>query len=156
MKKSGSKKNPGKCWAIVPAIFFPVFLCAAVLFAETVQTPKQTWRAFEVSYNRVWNAMVRVVVKDSKYAVRAADPEEGFLSTWPKSTNKNGKTKVRTTVNANVKKAPEGTLVTVSCVMEEFVAVQGAKKGRWVVIPSDGACEASLIDAISNKIRGKK
>ncbi len=136
---------------------FIAFVLPALLFSyahadEKKKEPEETWRTFEAPYNRVWNQTVRIVIGRWKYAVRAADPKQGYLATWPKTTQSTGKFKRRITINVNVKKAPEGTLVTVSCLIEEYRPIKGADKGRWMALPSDGSCEKRLLDTLGQSL----
>lgn len=150
--KSRVKTGPGAMKVAVIAFILPALFLSSVVAGKKKKEPEETWRTYEAPYNRVWNRMVKIVVGRWEYAVRAADPEQGYLATWPKTTHPAGKYKTRTTMNVNVKEAPEGTLVTVSCVIEEYRPVKGADKGRWMAVPSDGSCEKRLLDALAQSL----
>jgi len=140
--------------AIFVAFIVPAFLLVATSAAsKEKKPPPPTWRMYKASYNRVWNALVRVVAKDLRYAIRAADPKEGYLATWPKTLDK---PKRHVQINANVKKSAEGALITVSCIIEEYIQARGRRKGRWMLMPSDHSCESGLLDAVEKRLTGKK
>lgn len=158
MLKNSDKKRPGLALTIAMIVILPVFYFQFSVAAPPENKPlPASWRVFNAPYNRVWNALIRVLFEDSKYALRAADPDEGFIATWSKTQpqTKQGAPQRRISINVNVKKAPGGTLVTVSCVIEEYIPITGTNKGRWLLIPSDNSCESALLDATAAKLGAK-
>ena len=143
---------------IMSILIFPAFLMpVSSAVSEEKKPPPQTWRIYDKTYNHVWNALVRVLIEDWKYALRAADPNEGYLATWAKTQpqENQGAPQKRISINVDVKKATGGTLVTVSCIIEENNQNQNGRKKRWVTVPSDHLCESALLDAVGNKLGGK-
>ena len=158
MPENSDKIRPGLAMMIMTIFILPAFFRpVSNAGSEENKPPPQTWRLYNTAYNHVWNSLVRVVVEDWKYALRAADPEEGFIATWSKTQpqQKQGAPQKRISINVNVKKATEGTLVTVSCIIEEYNQGENGRKGRWITTPSDNLCESMLLDAVKNKLGGK-
>jgi len=157
LQKLGVRLWPGRTRVIVLALIIPALLLPGTVSAKKEKPTAPTWQLYKAPYNSVWNAMVRTVVEDWKFAVRAGDPKEGFLATWPKTTPKQAnKPKSRTSININVKKAPDGILVTASCLIEQYVPPSRGQKGRWVSIPSDHSCEANFLKDLEKRLAKKK
>jgi len=97
---------------------------------------------------------VRLLFDDLKYTPLAADGEVGYLSTrWKTFKGQNKEKDKRIQVNVNIKKAPDGTLVTVGCIIEEFTPIKDTDQGRWMKIPSDHSCEARFLDQLQSKLK---
>lgn len=142
----------GKISIVLISLVFLFFTCGTAN-KETNSAVETTWRNFALPYNRVWNAVVRVIMQDMRYQIQAADPDQGYLATKPKEQPEEyGKPKKRISINVNVKKAPDGTLVTAACLIEEFVPVKNTDSGKWQTYPSDLSCEFKLMSAIEKKL----
>lgn len=146
---------------------FSILILAAMLLASVISHQSWakikkttayplTYRNYSEPYNKVWNAAVRLLFDDLKFAPLAADSEQGFMSTrWKTTKGKERARDRRVQVNLNIKKAAAGTLVTVGCEIEEFVPIKGTDEGRWMDIPSDHSCEAQILDQLEAKLRTK-
>jgi len=154
LQKLGNNNKPGRFRAVLIVLVIPAFLISFNAFSKTKESPPpQTWRLYDASYNRVWNAVVKTIAKDLKFGIRAADPKEGYLATWAKTQpEKGGKPKRRTRININVKKTAKGTLVTASCVIEEYIPPKKGKKALWMIMPSDNSCEATVLNAVGRRL----
>lgn len=150
-----SKLSPAKIVVIIFCTALWVQVPPAIHGAQPklIEYPP-TYKNFPLKYAEVWNAVVRLVVQDMGYRPQVADPGFGFLSTRWKTTEGVGDQPTRRIkLHLNVKKAPEGTLVTVRCEIEEFVLIEGTDKGRWMKLPSDHSCEADLLDRLEAKLK---
>jgi hypothetical protein len=155
--KLGEKRWPG---GFVAAISIVIVISAFLHSGDSIpkerkSPPPPTWRSYEAPYARVWNALVRAVSQDLRFAIRVADPKEGYLATWPKTDPETSEgPQRRVQINVNVKKSAQGALVTASCIIEEYVK-KGKREGRWMIVPSDNSCEAGLLDAVEKRLAAK-